>query len=76
VLAARITLPGFSVSSATNFPKSAGKPGKAVPPKSAMRARRHPLPNAEIDAGEYSSVCSRFDDVIAPARSFCQNLNP
>ena len=31
MLAARITLPHFSVSSAMSLPKSAGKPGSAVP---------------------------------------------
>jgi hypothetical protein len=30
MLAARITLPDFSVSSAMNFPKSAGEPGNAA----------------------------------------------
>src|SRR6516165_2925243 len=38
MLAARITLPHFSVSAAMNFPKSAGEPGRGVPPKSASRA--------------------------------------
>ena len=32
------TLPHFSISSATSFPKSAGEPGITVPPKSASRA--------------------------------------
>jgi hypothetical protein len=32
MLAARITLPHFSVSSAMNLPKSAGEPENAVPP--------------------------------------------
>src|SRR6516165_8392729 len=32
------TLAHFSVSSAMNFPKSAGEPGNAVPPRSARRA--------------------------------------
>jgi len=35
MLAARITLPHFSVSSAMSFPKSAGEPASATPPKSA-----------------------------------------
>jgi hypothetical protein len=38
MLAARITLPHFSVSAAMNFPKSAGEPGRGVPPNSASRA--------------------------------------
>src|SRR5579871_3204988 len=38
MLAARITLPHFSVSSATSLPKSAGKPGSVMPPASASRA--------------------------------------
>src|SRR5262249_36976736 len=37
MLAARITLPHFSVSSAMNLPKSAGEPGSTVPPRSARR---------------------------------------
>src|SRR6516162_244230 len=38
MLAARITLPHFSVSSAMSLPKSAGEPGSTVPPRSASRA--------------------------------------
>jgi|SRR6516162_1772127 len=38
MLAARITLPHFSVSSAMNWPKSAGDSAKGVPPRSASRA--------------------------------------
>src|SRR5262245_60857143 len=38
MLAARITLRQFSVSSAINFPKSAGDPIKTVAPRSANRA--------------------------------------
>ena len=38
MLAARITLPHFSVSSAMSFPKSAGEPLSTLPPKSASRA--------------------------------------
>src|SRR5262245_34768711 len=38
MLAARITLPHFSVSSAMCLPKSAGEPGSTVPPRSARRA--------------------------------------
>src|SRR5215470_5935790 len=38
MLAARITLPHFSVSSAISLPKSAGEPGSTVPPRSASRA--------------------------------------
>src|SRR5262245_23315318 len=38
ILAARITLPHFSVSSAISLPKSAGEPIITVPPKSASRA--------------------------------------
>ena len=38
ILAARITLPHFSVSSAMSLPNSAGEPAKRVPPKSASRA--------------------------------------
>jgi hypothetical protein len=38
MLAARITLPHFSVSSAMSFPKSAGESTSGVPPKSASRA--------------------------------------
>ena len=38
MLAARITLPHFSVSSAMSLPKSAGEPGSTVPPWSASRA--------------------------------------
>src|SRR5262245_47711368 len=38
MLAARITLPHFSLSSAMNWPKSAGEPGSAVAPSSAIRA--------------------------------------
>jgi hypothetical protein len=37
MLAARITLPHFSVSSAISFPKSAGEPASTVPPRSASR---------------------------------------
>src|SRR5262249_33421130 len=37
MLAARITLPHFSVSSAMNFPNWAGDPGSGVPPRSARR---------------------------------------
>src|SRR5439155_24645119 len=36
--AARITLPHFSVSSAMSLPKSAGEPGRTVPPRSPNRA--------------------------------------
>jgi len=38
MLAARITLPHFSVSSAMSFPKSAGEPVSTDPPKSARLA--------------------------------------
>src|SRR5262245_38821835 len=38
MLAARITLPHFSVSSAMSLPKSAGEPGSTAPPRSASRA--------------------------------------
>src|SRR5262249_47430086 len=38
MLAARITLAHFSVSSAMNLPKSVGEPASAVPPRSASRA--------------------------------------
>src|SRR5215471_14123122 len=38
MLAARITLPHFSVSSASNLPKSAGEPGSTAVPKSANDA--------------------------------------
>src|SRR6266508_1456943 len=38
MLAARITLPHFSVSSAMSLLKSAGEPTNAVPPSSASRA--------------------------------------
>src|SRR5215472_15806453 len=38
MLAARITLPHFSVSSAMSLPKSAGELGSTVPPRSARRA--------------------------------------
>jgi hypothetical protein len=38
MLAARTTLPHFSVSSAISFPKSAGDPGSGVPPSSANLA--------------------------------------
>jgi hypothetical protein len=38
MLAARITLLHFSVSSAMSFPKSAGEPGSGVPPRSTSRA--------------------------------------
>src|SRR5262249_49326070 len=38
MLAARITLPHFSVSFAISLPKSAGEPGSAVAPHSASRA--------------------------------------
>src|SRR5262249_28336557 len=38
ILAARITLPHFSVSSAISLPKSAGEPASTVPPSSASRA--------------------------------------
>jgi hypothetical protein len=38
MLAARITLPHFSVSSAMSFPKSADEPGRTVPPMSVSRA--------------------------------------
>src|SRR5262245_17411405 len=38
MLAARITLAHFSVSSAISFPNSAGDPGSATPPRSARRA--------------------------------------
>src|SRR5262249_10818476 len=37
MLADRITLPHFSVSSAINFPNWAGDPGSATPPRSARR---------------------------------------
>ena len=37
MLAARITLPHFSVSAAMSLPKSAGDPGSTVAPKSASR---------------------------------------
>src|ERR1700737_4310445 len=37
MLAARITLPHFSVSSAMSLPKSAGDPGSIVPPSSTRR---------------------------------------
>src|SRR5262245_66217879 len=38
MLAARITLPHFSVSSAMNLPKSVGDIGIGTPPRSASRA--------------------------------------
>src|SRR5712691_3256274 len=38
MLAARTTLPHFSVSAAMSMPKSAGDPRSAVPPNSANRA--------------------------------------
>jgi hypothetical protein len=38
MLAARITLPHFSVSSAMSLPKSAGEPGSTVAPRSTSRA--------------------------------------
>src|ERR1700680_4776266 len=38
LLAARITLPHFSVSSAMNLPNSAGEVGNTTPPRSASRA--------------------------------------
>src|SRR5262245_10792549 len=38
ILAARITLPHFSVSSAINLPKSAGESASTSPPSSASRA--------------------------------------
>src|SRR5215472_6892697 len=38
MLADRITLAHFSVSSAMSFPKSAGEPTNGVPPRSASRA--------------------------------------
>src|SRR5215831_596017 len=38
MLAARITLPHFSVSSAISLPKSGGEPDNAVPPRSTRRA--------------------------------------
>src|SRR5262245_36864294 len=38
MLAARITLPHFSTSTAMNLPKSAGEPGILAPPNSASRA--------------------------------------
>ena len=38
MLAARITLPHFSVSSAISLPNWTGDPGSGVPPKSASRA--------------------------------------
>ena len=38
MLAARITLAHFSVSSAINLPKSAGEPVSTTPPASASRA--------------------------------------
>src|SRR5262249_47425424 len=38
MLAARITLPHFSVSSSINLPKSVGEPTSGGPPKSASRA--------------------------------------
>ena len=38
MFAARITLAHFSVSAAMSLPKSAGKPGSTVPPKSTSRA--------------------------------------
>src|SRR5262245_22991680 len=38
ILAARMTFPHFSVSSAMSFPKSAGEPAVTVTPQSASRA--------------------------------------
>src|SRR5215467_11945806 len=38
ILASRITLPHFAVSSANSLAKSAGEPGSGVPPSSVMRA--------------------------------------
>src|SRR6266478_6512052 len=38
MLAARITLPHFAISSAISFPKSAGEPASALPPDWAIRA--------------------------------------
>ncbi|HJY90589.1 MAG TPA: hypothetical protein VJ255_09935, partial [Candidatus Acidoferrum sp.] len=37
ILAPRITLPHFSISSAISFPKSAGEPGSTAPPRSSNR---------------------------------------
>src|SRR4029077_9323167 len=38
ILAARVTLPHFSVSSVMSLPKSAGESASAVPPRPATRA--------------------------------------
>ena len=49
MLAARITLPHFSVSSAMSLPKSAGEPASTVPPKSANPRLHFGIGKAGID---------------------------
>src|SRR5262249_58145727 len=48
MLAARITLPHFSVSLAMNFPNSLGEVGNAVAPSSAIRALILGSPSATL----------------------------
>jgi hypothetical protein len=48
MLAARITLPHFSISLAMNAPKSAGEPPKTAPPRSAIRALNLGLASAAL----------------------------
>ena len=49
MLAARITLAHFSVSSAMSLPKSAGEPASTVPPRSASRALIFGSASAGVD---------------------------
>ena len=49
MLAALITLPHFSVSSAMSLPKSAGEPASTVPPRSASRALHLGVGEAGVD---------------------------
>src|SRR5215472_11404576 len=49
MLAARVTLPHFSVSAAISLPNSAGDPGSGVPPRSARRGLHLRVVESRVD---------------------------
>src|SRR5262245_47333036 len=61
MLAARITLPHFSISAAMSFPKSAGEPVSTVPPRSEIRAFNDRL-GADVGAATRAVF---YDELLA-----------
>src|SRR6516164_830452 len=72
MLAARITLAHFSVSSAISIPKSAGDPGSGVPPSSANLALI--LGSARTALISLLSLSTISDGVFLGAPMPCQAL--